>query len=118
MLSVSTAPRITLEFGKCKREDWLEWYVKGVECEIGACERADGEATAVMAVDEEGDGSGKGKIAGFAVWAWTASVSFEAHLPYPYPYLNSAVKKLADDESQGGRRRLQRKISSASPRRN
>jgi hypothetical protein len=85
MLSVSTAPRITLEFGKCKREDWLEWNAKGVRFEIAACEKRGGEAEAVIVVDQGDEGKpGKGKIAGFAVWGWNVSVTFIIKFLLPY----------------------------------
>ncbi|KAE9371562.1 acyl-CoA N-acyltransferase [Stipitochalara longipes BDJ] len=71
LLSVSTSPRLILEFAACEREEWLQWYVQNVQCEIAACGRVgDEEAQALVAVDSEA----AGRIAGFAVWSWSANV--------------------------------------------
>lgn len=54
LLSASTSPRITLEFGKCKREDWLEWNVRSVGCEVDACEKYGAEEVEALIVVDEG----------------------------------------------------------------
>lgn len=71
LLSVSTSPRLLLEFGSCKREEWSEWYMRNVRCEINACEKVgEDEAEALAVIDDE-----KGRIVGFAVWSWSLTVS-------------------------------------------
>ncbi|KUJ07053.1 acyl-CoA N-acyltransferase [Mollisia scopiformis] len=63
--SVSNSPRIKQEFKDCTEEAWLEWNVKAVEAEIGACGGSKGEAEALVVVEGEG-----GEIVGYAVWGW------------------------------------------------
>jgi hypothetical protein len=71
LLSVSTSPRLLLEFGSCKREEWSEWYMKIVRCEVKVCEKVGEEgAEALVVVDDE-----EGRIVGFAVWSWNLTVS-------------------------------------------
>lgn len=70
MVSASTSPRMTLEFGNSKREDFLDWSRQAAEREIEACAQYPDEALALRVVDEE-----SGKIAGFGVWGWTPRVS-------------------------------------------
>jgi len=77
------SPRIKLEFQNCKQEDWLDWNIKGVKCEIEACGKFPDEAIALKVVDEE-----SGVIAGYAVWGWSgraADLVFrqKAELPLP-----------------------------------
>lgn len=55
-----------LEFGSCKREEWLLWYIENVRCEVESCAKLGaGEAEALVVCDNEG------RIAGFAVWSWS-----------------------------------------------
>ncbi len=74
LLSVSTSPRLILEFGGCKREDWLQWYIESVRCEINGCENlkvGKAEVESLVVVDDEA----AERIVGFAVWSWSAAVS-------------------------------------------
>jgi hypothetical protein len=58
-----------LESKDCQKEDWLEWYLKGVQNELAGCAKYPQEAIALKAVDEV-----TGEIAGYAVWGWSARV--------------------------------------------
>ena len=76
MLQVSTSPRILLEFKDCKRDDWLDWNIKGAQTELAACAKSPEEAIALKAVDEE-----TGEVAGYAVWGWSERVSLLGSVP-------------------------------------
>ena len=74
MLSVSTSPRLSLEFAKCRIEDRQEWITNGIRSELAACEASGEDATAlkvVVTLPEE-----KEVIVGFAIWVWSEKVRF------------------------------------------
>lgn len=69
MLSVSTSPRLNLEFAKCRIEDRQEWITNGIRSELAACEACGEDATALkVVVTLPGE---KEVIVGFAIWVWS-----------------------------------------------
>ncbi|KAL2070411.1 hypothetical protein VTL71DRAFT_13437 [Oculimacula yallundae] len=68
MLSVSTSPRLTLEFKNCKLEDRQSWVINGIRSELAACE-ACGEGASMLKVVDTQPGE-KEIIVGFAIWVW------------------------------------------------
>ena len=77
MLSVSTSPRLNLEFAKCRIEDRQEWITNGIRSELAACEACGEDATALkVVVTLPGE---KEVIVGFAIWlrllGWPAVVA-------------------------------------------
>lgn len=82
-MAASVSARIKLEFQNCKREDWLDWNIKGAKCEIEACGNFPDQAVALKAVDED-----SGVIAGYAVWGWNgraADLVFRRKVELPLP---------------------------------
>ncbi|KAH7355212.1 hypothetical protein BKA65DRAFT_236062 [Rhexocercosporidium sp. MPI-PUGE-AT-0058] len=69
MLSVSTSPRLTLEFANSKREDRQAWVINGIKSELAACE-ACGEDACALKVVENQPGE-KEIIVAFAMWVWS-----------------------------------------------
>lgn len=87
--SASTSPRMTLEFGGCKREDFLDWNRKAIKAELAGCSNYPDDALALKVVDEE-----SGRIAGFAVWGWTPKASevvFQPKWDLPLPAGSNTV---------------------------
>ncbi|KAH6722989.1 acyl-CoA N-acyltransferase [Leptodontidium sp. MPI-SDFR-AT-0119] len=69
MFSVSTSPRLTLEFANCSKEERQAWVTNGIRSELAACE-ACGEDACVLKVVEAQPGE-KEIIVGFAIWVWS-----------------------------------------------
>lgn len=85
-MEVSTSPRIILEFKDCKKEDWLDWNIKGIQVELGGCAKYPDEAIALKAVDEE-----TGEMAGYAVWGWSERVSVPSMASFTFDSLKSKL---------------------------
>ncbi|PVH80322.1 hypothetical protein DL98DRAFT_571862 [Cadophora sp. DSE1049] len=69
MLSVSTSPRLTLEFANCRKIERQAWIVNGIRSELAACEACGEDATALKVVETS---IGKKEvIVGFAIWVWS-----------------------------------------------
>lgn len=91
MFSVSTSPRLTLEFANCSKEERQAWVTNGIRSELAACE-ACGEDACVLKVVEAQPGE-KEIIVGFAIWVWSEKVS--RVLCYSYTLLWSLFVSLA-----------------------
>ncbi|CZT51562.1 uncharacterized protein RSE6_12721 [Rhynchosporium secalis] len=53
MLSVSTSPRLTLEFANCNREDRQAWVINGIGSEQAAAEACGDNASMLKVVDTQ-----------------------------------------------------------------